>query len=127
MNRVVIIDKPNFCEYVPRYDLIIISSCYYEDQKLFSVLLDHEKDHRQIHIKYGYLGVFHQIWHDWKFRFSLITDEGCEFYSKYLKLSEKRDFMLLKELLFNPIYLILTMPTIILQLFSSFKMIRRPK
>ena len=125
MDRVVIVDKPNFCDYIPRYDLIIISKCYYEDQKLFSVLLDHEQEHRRIQRDYGYLGVFHHVWHDWKFRFSLMTNEGCDLYSKYLNLSEKRDYMMIKEILSNLIYIILTIPTILFQLFSCFRILWR--
>lgn len=119
IERVLILEKGSFCHYDPMLDLIVISQCYREDPEFFEYVLEHEREHRRIHLKHGYLGVFHHVILDWKNRFTFMTSNYPRF-RKFMKLGND-DGEMFKNTMMSIVYGILTFPT---QFFAIGGMIR---
>jgi len=120
VERILILERGSFCHYDPMLDLIVISKCYQEDPDFFEFVLEHERDHRKIHIERGYRGVLHHVILDWKNRASFMTSNYPRF-RKFVKLG-RDDSERTKNILSVLVYNVLTLPTGFFQMIALNRM-----
>lgn len=120
VERILILEKGSFCHYNPMLDLIVISECYRKDPDFFEYALEHERRHRRIHLKYGYLGVLHHAALDWEHRFTFMTSNYSNF-KKFVNLANDNSEQT-KNSVTQIVYIFLTLPTMVFQWVGRFRM-----